>query len=325
MTYLAEPYVVVVGVGRSGTTLLMSMLDSNSSIAMLPEIAFERRILVKQIQSIGTVSQMVELLKKDLIFSKGGIDPVSVANSLTERDIKYSPVAFYQHLLWLYAHSRNKRLVGVKDPKSLELLPVLKELFPQTRILHIVRDPRDVFLSRKKAEWSKDRADFLQLLAYRAQYSLGSELGPKLFGRHYLEIQYEALISMPEDVLKRVCEFLEIGFEPQMLDHTRSSHRLVSIDEKQYHGNVYQPVLANNKNKWMGKLTKGQVVGAEYAGRKAMRVYSYENANFRKSLRLRVYLLALGLSLEVANSLYCGLVYWQNCKAVTELSRYNAP
>ena len=114
MTYLAEPNVVVVGVGRSGTTLLMSMLNSHPSIAMLPEIAFVRRILVEQYRSVATLSQMVRLLEADLTFSKLGIAPAAIAQSLDKYGIRYSPVHFYRHLLWMYSSEKGKPLIGTK-------------------------------------------------------------------------------------------------------------------------------------------------------------------------------------------------------------------
>ena len=75
-------------------------------------------------------------------------------------------------------------------------------------MIHLIRDPRDVYISRTKAKWSSSRPDILQFLAYRSQYALGAKHGPMLFGNNYLEVHYENLLIQPEKELKRICDLL---------------------------------------------------------------------------------------------------------------------
>ena len=48
---------------------------------------------------------------------------------------------------------------------------------------------------------------------------------------HYLELRYETLVSDPEGTLRQVCEFIELPWDPVMLDyHERSADRLAELD-----------------------------------------------------------------------------------------------
>src|SRR5690606_25404052 len=51
--------------------------------------------------------------------------------------------------------SLESKYVGDKDPRFLDFIPQLYKFFPHSKIIHIIRDPRDVTLSRTKADWSK--------------------------------------------------------------------------------------------------------------------------------------------------------------------------
>ncbi len=324
MKTVSNPYFFIVGVGRSGTTLLMGILNAHPQITLPPETQFVRRILVERVSETLTLAGMTALLTTDRNYPRLDISVDQVIDPFVEDQIPYSPVAIYKRILGIHAGRWGKAIVGDKSPKAIERLPVLKHLFPNTRILHIVRDPRDVFLSRKKADWSKDRHDFLQLLAYRAQFAMSRRFGQRLFEERYLEVRYEDLLSTPQDTLERICSFLSVPYSEKMLSFQSSAQRLVSEDDMQWHHNVLKPIMTNNMDKWRERLDRKQILLVEDACRDAMCQHDYQTAGFIPTISERVQVSVWHSSLVIATYLYSLYIHWQNTKALKQLSKYES-
>ena len=97
----------------------------------------------------------------------------------------------------------------------------LLQIDPSIRILHLVRDPRDVARSAIGMGWAGN-------VFYGAKTWLDTEkewerVATSLPANQVLEFHYEALLRSPEDTLSRVCEFLQDEYSPTMLDFPNSS------------------------------------------------------------------------------------------------------
>lgn len=111
---------------------------------------------------------------------------------------------------------------GDKSPSYIHHIPLLREIFPNARFIHIIRDVRDHCLSMQKT-WGKNPIRAAQrwvdgvATARRDAAALGSAA---------LEIRYEDLLATPALVLKRCCALLEIPFDPAMLELRRATENL---------------------------------------------------------------------------------------------------
>ncbi|MGA1840524.1 MAG: sulfotransferase family protein [bacterium] len=253
----------IVGVGRSGTTLLMCMLNEHPDIVTPPEFHFISQHMVKR-PNMG-MFEASERLKKDPRFVRLGLDVEDVIRPFKDEKEPFSPDRLYRSILSTYADKYKACVIGDKAPKNIEYLPVLHKVFPECRIIHLIRDPRDVYLSRIKAAWSMSRPDTLQFLAYRAQYGMGHQIGLRLFGDNYLEVHYEELLKQPETELKCICDFLEVPFSHKMMNFSNSARRLVFSDEINWKKEALGPLLINNKDKWRSELPSEKVARIEAA------------------------------------------------------------
>ena len=145
-------------------------------------------------------------------------------------------------LFGAYAAHRGKPLYGDKTPGYVRNVPVLAELFPEARFVHIVRDGRDVALSLKEMDWARRQApDGVETLAgfWRTNIELAFEAREELGPQCYHEIHYERLIDDPERVLRDVCAFLELPYEPAMLSyHERSDELAASLRNRDDHRHI---------------------------------------------------------------------------------------
>lgn len=107
---------------------------------------------------------------------------------------------------------------GDKSPNYRYHLPLIKKIFPEARVLLIVRDPRDYALSVRNG-WGKS----LTRAVYRWRMDMGRLLEelPRS-GLAYHIIRYEDLLNHPVGVLRECCGFLSLEFESGMdlLDRT---------------------------------------------------------------------------------------------------------
>ncbi|MEE9361260.1 MAG: sulfotransferase [Cellulophaga sp.] len=252
-----QQFFAIVGVGRSGTTLLMSMLNAHPKIAIIPEIHFVSQYIMKR--PFAKLSEAIKMTSNDPRFARLNLTIDDVMKPFFKDNKSFSMDILYKRILQLYASKQGVRIIGDKAPKNIECLPILHRIFKNPKIIHLIRDPRDVYLSRKKADWSKSRKDILQLLAYRSQYSLGRRFGPRLFGKNYLEIHYEKLINKPNIELNRICKLLAVTFDKRMLNFSASARELVFEDEIAWKKEALGPLLKNNMNKWKLELNPRKI------------------------------------------------------------------
>lgn len=267
----------IVGVGRSGTTLLMSMLNAHPDVAMLAETHFVRRYIIHTRRM--PVHEAIQTVKQDHQLKRFDFE---IEDYLRTQDSHNLDRADWIDLYWaILDHVRElkgKNIVGDKDPKLVQYLPALKHFFPQAKILHIVRDPRDVVLSRQKAGWSRDRSLISHGLTYRLQYGLGHKQGSRLFGENYLEIKYEALITEPHTTLSKVCDLIGVQYDPQMLNFFDLAAEIVAEDEQEWKQNVTRPLLTDNYEKWKTSMPRNQLICVEALSAPVFREGLYEGA-----------------------------------------------
>lgn len=272
--------VFILGVGRSGTSLLQSMLNSHSEIAFPPETHFFRYYVApnrKRKQIIkNEPEKFFSVLEQDKSFSRININPQEL---LSDTNSDFKPEKIYQKLLEIYLNKKGKTIIGDKDPKNIEFVQQLYKYFPQATIIHLIRDPRDVVLSRTKAAWSAHRPLWLHAMIYNSQILTGRKNGIRLFKKNYLEIKYEELISNPKDPLKRIVKNIGLEYEESMLNFSKSGSELMDESEKQWKIETTGPLLRSNVKKWKKELSNQQIGLIQTICRKPMMIYGYSPDN----------------------------------------------
>jgi hypothetical protein len=242
----------IVGVGRSGTSLLHSMFAANKNISAFPETAFLRRYIFSDTSSELLISD--EMVKRKQEFAKFG---------------EYGKDKW----LDLYIKELNKNLISLeKDPRLIEYVRCIVNRIPGSKVIHIYRDPRDVLLSKKKADWSKGRSLLSYLIAGAAQLRL-----LKMNSNLVEHVKYEDLIANPEAQLRKLCSALAVGFDEDMLDHRDSAEKLTHDDEKAWKGETLQPVLTNNYNKWKGNISGVEIAAVYFSNQWIYRFGKYDD------------------------------------------------
>lgn len=257
--------IFIVGVGRSGTSLLQSMLNAHSMIAFPSETHFIRNYIAK---GKSWSESKVEVLKDEFLQNLQ-LDLKSIARN------SEGVVEFYENMMQAYLQKKSKNYIGDKDPKNIENLKLIKKHFPNALVVHIYRDPRAVIASRLKAKWSKDNPLWQHILAYKAQFEYMQQQ-KQIFGRDVVEIKYEELLNNPKQNLQTVLDKLELEFEDGMLEFFKSADDVVKGEEKSWKENLYKPVMSENIDKYKTELDSAIILKIEKALYPQMKQCGYE-------------------------------------------------
>jgi len=267
----------IVGVGRSGTSLLQSMFASHASITFMPETGFLRKYASGHVLNLlyvrSGISAVVRKLANDNAFARTGLE----INSLVQQAV-YSrhdlDNAIYLQMVNRYLET-GSRFVGDKDPRMIEFMPLLASLSNDIFVINIIRDPRDILLSKKTAAWSRHGHIWKHIFANRIQLRLGRFWGPRLFGDKYVEVLYEDLITCPSEVLSSLCDQINIPFDSAMLSFNNAAKKLVSFDELSWKKETMGPLICNNKEKWRTQLSDKEILLTELCCKEAFVVGGY--------------------------------------------------
>jgi hypothetical protein len=219
------PPVIVLGVGRSGTTLLRVMLDRSSEIA-IPYESFFVTPLAHRHGSRPKLDDFLDDLGRFYQLYEWGISPEDVRPKLREGMTTGEAISA---VFEVYAEHEGKPRWGDKTPLYMQHLPLLERLFPGALWVHLVRDGRDAglsFLSLPEGfsgkTWALPKTAAQFAARWRTEILSARRLGKHVGGR-YLELRYEDLVTEPERELRRVCEHASLSWQPGMLDYAGTS------------------------------------------------------------------------------------------------------
>ena len=213
---------IVLGVRRSGTTLLRVMLDRNPELAVPDESYFVPQLARRHRTPVDPAAFLDDLRRLPTLVD-WGLSPASVQARLRPGMTTDDAIAA---VFAAYAAERGKARWGDKTPLYMQHLDLLERLFPDARFVHLIRDGRDAALSFLSVPaglmtegWGhpRDAAGFA--CQWATEVASARELGARVGGQRYRELRYEALVADPEGELRTVCSFAGLEYDPAMLDY----------------------------------------------------------------------------------------------------------
>ena len=131
----------------------------------------------------------------------------------------------------LYAAKFGKPRWGEKTPFYGRRMPAIEAVLPEAHFLHVIRDGRDVALSLRPLWFSPGEQIEAQAQNWLTKVSAIRAGGRRC--RHYLEVRYEDLVLDTESVLRRICEFIALRYDPRMLlYHENAQDRLDELGDE---------------------------------------------------------------------------------------------
>jgi hypothetical protein len=248
--------IFIVGVSRSGTTLMRRVLESSSRIAIATENHFLGHLISREgagryFRSLGdahddrVIGDIVRYIYSDEYARHSRlrstspywrwlvrkIDPADLERRLLASD--RSDRGLFEAFMRVYADHRERPVMGEKTPAHLRYADTLFEWFPDGRLVHMVRDPRGIFVSELRRRLVRpDSFPYRQLQHVRPLFSLfvllettvvwadAADRHARLARRYpdrYTMVRFEDLVRQPRDTLTRVFDFLGVPMEEDVL------------------------------------------------------------------------------------------------------------
>ena len=154
-----------------------------------------------------------------------------------------------QELLWW----------GDNAPYHVYNYPYFDRLFPNSKFILLIRDPRDVYASGKVSfEWGLESVYWRWELAL-----LNGLLAETQFGSTRVKrVMYERLVTVPQEQLQEICSFLGIDYTEEMLRFYESD-AAKSIAQLGHHTNLLKPAFTSAIGKFRQVLTKEEIAAIE--------------------------------------------------------------
>jgi hypothetical protein len=225
----SDPIPFVVGVGRSGTTLLRMMLDAHSNLSIPPETHFVHRLLALTGNQEDVRKQFLKTVLDSGRWGDFQIDAdffKKCIEQLPDFSVEKGLRLFYSH----YAEMHNKKRWGDKTPPYQLEMAKIHGCLPESHFIHIIRDGRDVAVSARNLWFGAGDDIKKQAVFWRKRILATREEAKRI--PYYMEVRYEKLVNNPEIELRKIASFIRLPFEEEMLNyHNNSEYRLSEIKD----------------------------------------------------------------------------------------------
>lgn len=200
-------FIFVGGAPRSGTTLVQNMLDSHPDILGGPEF-----IHIPDIISLRN--------KLRASITAGWIDLFC-----SYADVDFHISALINSFLLPFADKYGCKFISEKTPGNIRVFSDLISLFPGSRFIHVVRDPRAIVASilqvgvragQKGINTASFTANLPAAISHTKKCFQSGFFASTVAPERVLTVAYEQLVREPEAETKKMCEFLEIEWCSQM-------------------------------------------------------------------------------------------------------------
>lgn len=267
------PFPFVVGCRRSGTTLLRAMLASHPEVAVPPESRFMTPLVP---EGLGQLFDGLRLL--DDLYDNDWFGRWQLRRQLVEASFRDEPPVTYAEALrriyGLWATQRGKTRYADKTPDHVLRIGAVTALFPEARIVHIVRDGRDVAASFLELGWV-DRIE-RAALEWRYRVLAGREAGSQLPKLRYHEVLYEDLVERPERTLRALCAAIDLPFNPAMLHHEKAAAAGQRTEAFPHHNRYVARPLRPGLRDWRRDMPEFAVHRFEAVAGDALAEFDYE-------------------------------------------------
>jgi len=288
--------IFICGHPKAGTSLVRALLDSHPQLLVYPEeTIFFRRYLP---ESAGMdIEEKIALAQKRLIhiFTWNAESPPDNQDGYPDRDysaIQYETVrnslsdllmANYRHdgdilSSTLIAYGVASKQINPKTAYWVEKSPYneyyagqIFNWWPEARCLHVVRDPRDNYLSyrRKHPDWS---AEFFANNWNRS--TLAGLKNQENYGKdRCLMLRYEDLVNSPQKAIDEITSFLQVEWHESLTAPTRAGEGWAG---NSMFADRFQKISAAPVGRWRKKLDAQDAVVIELMTRERLLRFDYE-------------------------------------------------
>jgi hypothetical protein len=298
--------VFITGCPRSGTTMLASMLGSCHNSVATPESDFFIKFYFKYLagnNSTIETSFFVKYLSNNYRFKQWGLN-VDTFSFNTKFITASNFNIFIEEIVKLFAKSTGILELAQFNridhtPSNLKYFSILNNMFPESKFVFIVRDPRAVYSSVKNLDWGANSA--LRLSHIWTEYVANYYALSKLYPERIILVKYEDILQNPSVYLNDLCKKVDLEYDEYLLEGKGFSLPRYTVKQ---HGLVGKPLNSSKIDSWKTFLNKSDVLIIESICDVLMESFGYSRVN---SNRLKI-----GTKNHIKSTIYEVFFYFLN-------------
>lgn len=290
------PMLFILGHGRSGTTLLQSLLNGHPNIIAPPEYEFiiyfyARFGKIKHFKKADIIEFIEAIYSDHPHFSIWLMDRDLLTEKLLSTAINNDYPFLCKTLITLTGENKEDvKILSDKNAINSLFVKKLLKIFPDAKFVHMIRDPRDSVSGHIMRLESKNPF----FLARRWQrYNIIIEVYKQKFPEKFFTIKYENMVNKIDEILISLSSFLDVthqhyrkdnivpeGF--QSLDKNTFLGKLPSKEStaifnkiKFIHENLSAPVNTAHIEKWRKEMSPHDIAVTEIITESCAKKYGY--------------------------------------------------
>jgi sulfotransferase family protein len=272
---MTGPPFFIVACDRSGTTMLRLILDRSPDVAIPTESMILVDFAGAAADALDTDAEFDGLA--GAVWRHPKVREWALPGAPPARAGRTGPAAYRAAIeapFLAYAELHGKPRWADKTPYYVGEIDHVKRVFPEARIVNLVRDGRDVALSLLRVPFGPSNV-WAAARQWRAAVDAGDAAKAR-YGDEVLTVRYEDLVTEPDTVVRAVCAFCEIAYEPEMLAIDESAGGKLAAGQEGWFSELFAGIGTRSVGKWRTQMTGAQqaVFAAEASA--ALRRHGYE-------------------------------------------------
>ena len=213
--------IFVVGMPRSGTSLIEQILSSHSAIFGAGELPFLNKLFLKEFDKIHSIDSSFSVLSE-------------ITNSYIDK---------------ISSYSSNQNYILDKNPFNFFWIGFIKILFPKAKIIHVKRSPKDTCYScfKQLFENINFADDMDDLSMFYNSYNKLMKFWNLTLKDTILNIDYENLIEDPKFNINKMLNYCDLNFEENCLNFNDNKNAVRTLSVSQVRLPLYKGSINSYK------------------------------------------------------------------------------
>ena len=268
---------------RSGSTLLSALLNRYRGVSVSHETGFVPVVLEHDVE-ITDEKKLYSLLVKiqnEVQYRELNINHKEVENLLLSESFPIAKSTIIDVILDYYFINRDRdaTVYIIKSPRLFHHLSTLMRIYPNVCFIHIIRDGRAVFNSKKSMvsiNGIKTQSNLIKAaFDWKKKIDKSKALGDKVF-----ELRYEDLLHTPENVMNDVLNYLEVkGAGRELTKEQGDYSSKIGDKQKHLHANLNKRPDISHANKWKKSLISADIILYESLAGDCLKSRGYQLIN----------------------------------------------
>ncbi len=288
--------IFLTGTMRTGGSLLINLLSIHSKVVIINERLHFFRFMYEKYNPINCKNLDLLLIdyymrvkyRNNIIIDREGL-----YKKINDLGISYKTI--YEVLINDLVKDQAKDIIGEYTALRWDNIKDLFKIIPNSKAIHVIRDPRAVLSSWKKLSSIPNNAYLNCIFNWLESARYIFENYNKLNENQYKFVIYENIMSNPEKEVKKLCDFLNINFENKMIEvdqweNTLKSNPLVKIPRSAHDGNNILGFSIKRTRNWANNLSEWEISGVEYICDQYMDFFGYEKISKKRKSDIEIFL-----------------------------------